>query len=497
MVSPGGSGPIAIGADYEGFFKGIQGSPRPLFDMFRLKPTWQQDDVINFVEYEHSLPPQHRTKRVAIRSGQGTGKTTTMSVLTGFWRPMLATDGQSIITAPTSRQCREVFLGECRRLIFRAPKWFQRMVEIQHDRMNFCGRKTWGALTATATNDVNMQGFHNHLLTFYLEECSGISGQMIEQAKGTLTNEDAYLFACGNPNLRACEFYQMFYGPERLEWQRFWWDGEQSPIASKENQERLRREFGEDSDVYRVRVRGMFPRGNPAAIIDADKLTKRIGADLVAQHRLQDLPGNRYRYQIGIDLARYGPDESVIAFREGQAVVHMRTVLHMETIDVLDLAADLQEEMGWPDAETKYVVDAGGLGGGAMGQLYRRGKNVFEFNNGSRKCPKDFYNKITEGWWGVRNLVRDGQIALPQDRKLHDQLEQRTYKLADQEGQVRVRSKEEHVKDGLESPDRAEAVIYAFYNRTESGAQVSKKRTPRRQRSEQYKLGSAVFRRAQ
>ena len=494
MVSPNLSGPAAkVGIDYDGFFKGIQRSPRPIFDLFRLKPTWQQDEALDFIEYEHHLPLRARKKRMAICSGQGTGKTTFMCATVGFWRPFRGVDGQSIITAPTGRQCRDVYLGEARRLLVRAPKWFQNMVEIRHDRMNFCGRKTWGTLTATSTSDRNMQGFHNDLLTFYLEECSGLSRELIEQAKGTLTNEDSYLFAAGNPNLRACEFYQMFFGAEAHQWQRFWWDGEQSPIADKANQLRIGLEYGFDSDVYRVRVRGLFPRGNPDSILDADKLALAMDEERVGALRLHKLEDAEHHFQIGVDLARFGGDESVIAIREGRALVYMESMMNWEPQDVLERAADLQEAMGYPTDRTMFVVDAGGLGQGAMKTIYDRGKKAFEFHNGSKKCPRDYENKITEGWFRLRKLVREETIAFPADRRLHDQLETRTYKLADAEGKVKVRSKEEHKTDGLESPDRAEAAVYAFYNRTISNARVRKGSAPRRSAKVTHRVGSSVM----
>lgn len=494
MVSPT-SGKARVGTDFDGFFKGLQTGPRPLFDMFKLKPTWQQDELIDFLEYQQTIPLKSRQKRVGIVSGQGTGKTTSMCVITGFWRPMLTVDGFTVVTAPTSRQCREVFLGEARRLMLKAPRWFNNFVTIQHDRMYFGGRKTWGTLTATAQKDTSMQGFHAPLLTFYLEECSGISDEMVEQAKGTLTNPDSYLFAAGNPNLRTCAFYEFFYGVERSEWIKYHWDGEKSPIASKENQERLAREYGPESDVYRVRVRGLFPRGNPDAILDADALLQCFDdAKSVEEYRQIELPEARAQRQIGIDLARFGKDESVIAIREGSAIIALKPMYHYEPSDVLREAMRMQEKLGWTNEETSYVVDAGGLGQGAMSTLHEAGRKVLEFHNGSKKAPRDFENKITEGWFWLRKLVREGRIVLPKDRKLQRQLEGRTYKLADAEGKVKVRSKEEHAKDGEESPDRAEAVVYACYARATAEVRVAKGDRPRRQTREQYHLGSRLFR---
>jgi len=406
--------------------------------------------------------------------------TTLMVALSGFWRPLRGRDGQTLVTAPTGRQCRDVYLGEARRLLAAAPKWFQRMVDIKHDRMDFAGRKTWGVITATSANDRNMQGFHNHLLSVYLEEMSGLSDEMVEQCQGTLSNADSYLFAAGNPNLRACKMYKVFYGPEADEWELFHWNAEESPIADKRNQEKLAREYGRESDVYRVRVLGEFPRGNPEAIIDADALMECIGHDRPEMGMYRPMDGQRTHWQFGIDLARFGGDESVICLRRGQSVYALRTFMHAEPADVIDFAMEMQGELDIPDIDCTYVIDSGGLGGGALRDIHRARKRVHEFHNGGKSSSRDFDNKITEAWFWLRMLVKERAIFLPVDNKLHDQLIGRVYKLTDTEAKMRVRSKDEHRTLGLESPDRAEAVAYAFFPKVTCKPLVSKNNSPRR-----------------
>lgn len=484
----------AQGVDYDGFFRANRKSPYPLVKgIYKLKPTDQQRQALDFLELEHHYPPHLRKRRLATRSGKGTGKTTLEAIL-AQWRPLQARDGQSIVTAPTGRQCRDVFLGESRRLLPNAPKWFREFVDIKHDRIDFAGRKTWGVLTATAASDIDMQGFHNRLLTFMLEECSGLSSTMIEQAKGTLTNEDSYLMAWGNPNKRSCEFYQMFFGPESDEWQKLHWDSRESPITDKSNIERLIREYGIHSDMVRVAVLGQFPTANPDAIMDPEAILRAMGMDQ-AQMRNLTLPQYEDRYQIGIDMARFGGDESVIACRHGGAIVHIEAHFQVEPQEVLERAMELQQnELQWPTDQVLFVADAGGLGSGAMRTLYSGGKRVFEFNNGGASTRKDFKNKITEAWFVLRNLLRDDQLALPHDRILHDQLESRTYKLADDEVKMRVLTKKEHCALGYSSPDRGEAVAYACYDRAKISAKTSKTKRPRRQRSSRI-VGQSILRR--
>lgn len=169
--------------------------------------------------------------------------------------------------------------------------------------------------------------------------------------------------------------------------------------------------------------------------------------------------------QIGIDLARFGSDESVIYMRQGAAILHWERLVKTEPGDVIEKAFLMQSDALWTDDETLYVVDAGGMGQGVMRDFYLAKKKLMEFHNGGKSSDPRFRNKISEGWFHLRELIRERRCWIPDDPVLLYQLETRKYHLDKATGKILVESKDDYKKRlKIESsPDRADALVYAFY----------------------------------
>jgi hypothetical protein len=161
--------------------------------------------------------------------------------------------------------------------------------------------------------------------------------------------------------------------------------------------------------------------------------------------------------EIGVDVARYGDDESVIAFREGAKYSILECI---KKSDLMELAGRI---VIWirdkkPDA---VKVDADGMGAGVVDRLIEQKFDVQEIQGGSKASDTErFANQKAEIYWGFRERLLAGDVALPDDPELQAQLTSCTYKIKSS-GQIAITPKEEMKKAGIKSPDRAEAVIYA------------------------------------
>lgn len=459
--------PVRVGFDYTGFLEHVQPSPYRLVELMRKNPTEQQRAVLDQVEYEHKIPLSKRKKRFAITSGQGTGKTSMMGWLQS-WRTLGRRNGLGVHTAPTGRQCRDAFLADLNVCVDQGDPILRDVFKFRFDRIHFFGEKQWAIRTMTAQSDINLQGQHRENLTASIDEGSGVGDRVYEQFEGTLSNEDSMLLVAGNPNLRECYFYRIFYGEHRDLWHRYRFDGELSPIASKDRNRLLAEEYGIDSDVYRVRVKGLFPRGNPDAIIMPESLELAMSRFQYAHFaHLTPLPGYQYPVQIGLDFAWMGDHESVLAVRENRKIT-IYPYHHIDPDTLVRIALEKQRELGVGDDRTLFCGDAGGVGGPAMRKLSEKyGKNTYEFHNGGTPSSEDFKNQVTEGWFILRRLLKEEAVVIQQDDRLRDQLLSRTYKIEDASGKVKVVDKNKHIANGGPSPDRAEAVLYACYDRTQ------------------------------
>jgi hypothetical protein len=391
------------------------------------RPTSQQNSILRLVQLERDLPVIQRKKRIAVKSGQGPGKTA-VSVIIAMWRTLQFINALSLVTAPTMRQAKYVWLTEFRRLLREADPVLQKFIQVTKSDVRFGGPDypDWGIR------------------------------EIINTIKGTLTNDDSLLLMIGNPNTRDCAFFDCFHRFVK-EWHIFTMNAEESPIVDKMNIQKLEEEFGRDSDVFRVRVLGEFPYMDPNCVMSSEDLWNCVDSD-----PYQAVRAALGEFRFGIDLARYGDAESVIYRRSGYAVVEDKIFVKKDPNDVIDYAFNMQRKADWKNMDCIYVVDAGGMGQGVMRNFYKTGRKVMEFHTAGTAADGQYANKMTEAFFQVAHLARAGAMHIPNDYRLIQQLSSRLY-FINKKGKIILETKDEYVKRGYESPDRADAFAMCFY----------------------------------
>jgi phage terminase large subunit len=94
-----------------------------------------------------------------------------------------------------------------------------------------------------------------------------------------------------------------------------------------------------------------------------------------------------------------------------------------------------------------------------MDCMQEQGFYLQRFNNGSPAKRSEIYANLSAEWWStVGQLIERRQIIIPNDEKLIAQLTSRR-KLYDSKGRERLESKADLRARGVESPDRADALI--------------------------------------
>lgn len=442
-------------------------------DALRFTPNDHQKKLFNAVmRAEYGQGPL----QIAVKSGQGTGKTTA-SVIVALWRAIRNVNALVILTAPTMRQCNEVWLAECRRVLDAADPFWKKLIVVTNTKVEIAGVRDWGVKTVTATKEENAQGFHEKNMTIICEEASGISRGIVEQFKGTASNPNCLFLMIGNPNTRDCAFFDCFNSLRRY-WATLTFNAEHTPKSAWFDPIRntqLAEEFGRDSDVYRIRVLGEFPHADPNCVISSEDLEKCTDKALllpcVKQVRAYTTLMAR---QFGIDLARYGTDESTIFRRSGNAIVGWEKYAHTDPARVVERAFRMQVEAGWTDKNTWYVADAGGMGQGVMHKFHDAGKQIVEFHSNGKAIDRQYDNKMSEAWFSFARLARKQECYIPNDNLLIQQLSSRQY-FTTKKGKLILESKDDYMKRGHESPDRADGCMLAFWDKVEAVGNVSGK----------------------
>jgi phage terminase large subunit len=174
------------------------------------------------------------------------------------------------------------------------------------------------------------------------------------------------------------------------------------------------------------------------------------------------------RTEIGIDVARFGSDRTVLAPRQGG---YCRDLVSWAKLDTVETSTRIYHFIDPQDHLTALRVDDTGVGGGVTDQLYemlnRQAVNRFTvegINFGSSSTdPSKFYNLRAEMYWNLREQFMNHSIAIPDDPELINELTSVRYEYTGK-SQIKIEAKDEIKKRSGKSPDRADALALAFYS---------------------------------
>jgi hypothetical protein len=415
-------------------------------DMFGVNPSPQQAELLKAA----SVPGA----RVAVKSGHGTGKTTSLAWLI-LWGLCCFYDTKIPCTAPTGHQLKDALWAEI-------AKWRKSMLEPWRSALKVTSEEVRidslpgnfaAARTGRKENPEALQGFHATKLIFLIDEASGIDDKIFEVARGSLSTPGASVIMTGNPTRTTGFFYRAFH-INRDRWTRLTFSGEASPLVSPESLKEMEAEYGRDSDIYRVRVLGDFPGGGDLQFIRA--------ADVEAAMS-REMDPKVYSHApvvLGVDVAWYGGDRNVIVLRQGLYARVIWTVRECELAVMSGIVAEM-----WDRHKASAVfVDATGIGAGVVSDLRMMGRQPFAVQFGGGANDRQYKNKRAECWGRMRDWIATDGGALDAGEyaeKLKDDLTAPDY-CYDLQGRLQLERKEDMKKRGVASPDFADALSLTF-----------------------------------
>lgn len=416
-----------------------------------------------------------KNPKVAIKSGQGVGKTSLEAVVL-LWFLCCYPYPRIVATAPTKQQLHDVLWSEVSKWMSRSPllsgilKWTKTYIYMDGNE------KRWFAVARTATKPENMQGFHEDNMLFIVDEASGVADPIMEAILGTLSGENNKLLMCGNPTRTSGTFFDAF-NSDRAIYKCHTVSSIDSRRTNKDNIESLIRKYGRESNVVRVRVLGEFPNQEDDVFIPLSDIEQCCT-------KLYELPEDRVLPFVifGVDVARFGDDETVV-YRNARGKLKLARSRRgqdlMKTVgDIVVLYKEAVKE--FPDYEGKiYInIDDTGLGGGVTDRLkeVKREQSlnrlvVIPINAAERietdtkdgKEAAEHYNDLTTHMWAVlRELLHGRQIELADDEETIAQITSRKYFMTSS-GKLELESKKEMKKRNLPSPDRGDAAALSVY----------------------------------
>lgn len=397
--------------------------------------------------------------RGAVSSGHGIGKGALTGMLVAF---IMSTrkDAKGVITANTNTQLQDKTWAAIQTWVKRGltAHWFEMNQAIMYRRGY---REQWkcSPQTCDPDNSEAFAGQHNVGSTsFYVnDEDSNVPDIIHEVQEGGLTDGEPMQFLFGNPTRRRGAFYDVVFGGKGTRWKTWIIDARNCKFPNKELIEEQKADYGEDSDRFRVRVRGIPPKAEDAQFIDSGRVLDAQKRQVVA---LPDEP-----LVAGCDLAWGGADANVIRFRrgrDGRSIAPIRipgeltrdpSVLTNRLADVLNTTYDGHKV-------AMLFLDSAGIAGAVGTRLRNLGyTNILEVNFGADspdpKCRymRDFMWREMKDWLLVGAIDRSPRLESDLTGPgIREELQQRVW----------LESKKDMKARDVPSPDEGDALALTF-----------------------------------
>jgi hypothetical protein len=411
----------------------------------------------------------------AVKSCHSAGKSFISAVATAWWLDVHPPGTARVVTtAPTSKQVDAVLWYEINKL---------------HAKLRLrgqCNLREWyfgKQLVAFGKKppdhqEAAFQGMHARYLLVIYDEAYGIPKNLWDEGASLASNEYGRQLAIGNPD-----------GPGIFEekckpgstWHVIHISYKDTPnftgepisrelslsLISKRWVEERAQEWGRDSALFQSKCEGEFPTaGDPNAVVPYA---------WAAQCRLLELPEDENDVEAGIDIGA-GADRTVIRERRGMRAGREEVFVDKDPMRTVGRLVEKINEWG----VKRVKVDVTGVGwalGGRLRELSSRhnptgdtthSAEVVRVNFGERPSPgneKKFLNRRAEIYWTVgRELSRLQlwDLSELEDSVTHELTASR-YEIMDSYGKIKIEPKKKVIERLRMSPDRAEALLLAFY----------------------------------
>jgi len=399
--------------------------PQTPENMLSLRERYRRDivgfgrDVCNFYEpcdwqkkLAHSVLNHQFT---IVTSAQGTGKSSYTSVALLWWLLMSA-DRTVILTGSSEagllRTMRPALLAVLRNSV--VADWFEGNTEElrlkgSENKLHYV---LWSINAPERTQGVHLPPGYcpDAGIMVWNDEASSLPQSIHESFLLSMDNENCRMVMTGNPLRTEGPFYE---ATKMAHWHWLQVNAEDVPYTNKIVHKQLEETYGRDSNVYRVRVLGLFPEGDSDRWFQGDN-TRFVPID--------DVPENVERVA-AIDVGGEG-DPSALVIRVAGIIEKIQLFKEPDPIKLKNLVSPILVSYN----VKRVAVDAVGLGHGFAKVLRYDSRFIVYDVKGQQKAGQDkvYVNARTEMYGNlhefVKNLKMHSMIPDERRRELRDEL---------------------------------------------------------------------------
>ena len=448
----------------------------------------------------------NENERTAIAACHDVGKSFLMARI-AIWFLSTHVNSKVISTAPTFNQVERILWSELRS----AHKKAKFPLGGRLNNTDWTFSPDWFALGFTPKTEVSdgqgqgtqssFQGFHAKDLLVIFDEATGIPPNIWSMAEGLLTSANVKFVAIGNPTSSQSEFFRCFKSPG---WKKVYLSCFDSPNLIANG---ITTEAHLISEINKVQS---MPDVEARAYLDSYKVTRPylltakwvvesarkwgIGHPLTVSKALGKFPeasdnaltslGDVERAQlrsckseasdrrtIGVDVARFGSDSTVITVMEGKRVTERIERFKHDAIQISGEVIALAKQ----NNTDIIVIDETGVGGGVVDLLKDAMRDTLPINCDVRgvqfgaacesEDDREKYVNLKARMFGLlaEDIKRFDGVVLLDDAIYSEELPSILYRY-DKKGRMFIESKDEYKKrTGRGSPDSADSLALANY----------------------------------
>lgn len=427
-------------------------------DLFGVVPdAWQKEALRAFPN----------SRRLAMKACAGPGKTAVLSWI--GWNFLLTRLHPMVgATSISGANLKSALWTEMARWRNKSPLLTNQFEYTKSEIYARDHRETWRMEARTWAMDADAEqignslaGIHAENVMWLLDESGGYPEAIMPVCEGIFNGDpkEAHIVQAGNPTqlsgplYRACTIARSIW--KVIEITADPDDPNRTPRVSVEVAREQIAQYGRDNPYVLVRIFGQFPPSAFNALIGPDE----VSAAMRRSYRPDQI--GEAALVFGIDVARYGDDQSVIFPRRGLQAFTPKKFRNVNSTQGSGLVARLWNDQG---ADGVFIDNAGMGGGGWIDALITMGKSPIGIDFGGSAHDKGRYaNKRAEMYFDAVAWIKRGG-ALPEDPQLLAALTQTTYTFSRQGSGQMILEPKESVKSKLggHSPDEADAFVLTF-----------------------------------
>lgn len=432
---------------------------------------------------------------ISIMAGQGVGKGATISLCGLHYLFALQSERpKAVCTAPAGPQLHSSLWPEFGAWLQRNPILHEIFDKIS-DRIFLKSDGNRGTVSRieprTVQPDANpdkqkvvLAGVHATGVLYLLDEWSGIPEPVMEPIEGGLTDPLSMVIGIFNPTRRN-GFAIETHRKNRDMWVCLHWSGEklrEEKLAqpgrfkwfNEEQQLEIKRKYGEDSDFYRVRVKGLPPNQSSNVLLSFEDVMEATERQVVT------LPGDPL--VIPVDVAGDGANKSIVGTMRGPVLRKLKAFDKSNTTELADsVAGHLRNELMVSDSEAQHAVgvDIIGIGRGVYDHLVnvQMVRRCFGIDVSEKALdPLRFARLRDQVWWETRESfseTRTVALLLTNDKGqpyVDDELigQLTSIRWGEVNGKIKIQGKGESsgipgVPPLAESPDKADTLVMGLW----------------------------------